>query len=73
MATRGPEPMVTESKLREEIENHENPFVTASEMAEALGVARQTAYKHLQRMHENGELEKEKIGGSAVIWWISED
>jgi|AntDeeMinimDraft_5_1070356.scaffolds.fasta_scaffold25938_2 predicted ArsR family transcriptional regulator len=73
MATRGPEPKVTESKLREHIESQENPFVTASEMAESLGVARQTAYKHLQRMHEDGKLRKEKIGGSAVIWWLPEE
>jgi predicted ArsR family transcriptional regulator len=42
-------------------------------MAEALDVARQTAHKHLQRMHENDGLEKRKIGGSAVIWWFPED
>jgi len=73
MSFRGPKPMVTESKLREAIERHENPFVTASEMAEELNVARQTAYKHLQRMHENSCLEKKKIGGSAVIWWLPEN
>lgn len=71
MSSRGPEPMVTESKLRKHIQQHENPFITATDMAESMGVARQTAYKHLQRMYENGKLEKEKIGGSAVIWWLS--
>jgi predicted ArsR family transcriptional regulator len=73
MATRGPAPTVTEDKLRREIERFDDPFVTASDMAEALDVARQTAHKHLQRMHENDGLEKRKIGGSAVIWWFPED
>jgi len=70
MVSPGPEPRVTESKLREEIQEQSSPFVTASDMAASLEVSRQTSYKHLQRMHENGEVEKKKIGSSAVIWWI---
>jgi predicted ArsR family transcriptional regulator len=62
--------MVTQDRLRDEIESFEDPFVTASDMAEQLDVARQTAHKHLQRMHERDGLEKRKIGGSAVIWWF---
>lgn len=72
MSTRGPQPQVTEKNLLKEIRTHENPFVTSSEMAEALGVRRQTAYKHLERMSDNGRLEKEKVGGSAVIYWLPE-
>lgn len=62
--------MVTEEKLRRAIREHDDPFVTSGEMAEVLGVERQTAWKHLQRLHDNGGLEKKKIGGSAVIWWF---
>jgi len=65
--------MATQDELREYIRRHEEPFVTASDIAEKLGVARQTAHKHLQRMHEDGELEKNKIGGSAVIWWLDDE
>ena len=62
--------MVTADDLRREIRVSDDPFVTASDIAGRIGVARQTAHKHLQRLHENGELEKRKIGGSAVIWWF---
>jgi predicted ArsR family transcriptional regulator len=62
--------MVTKDRLRNEIKSFSDPFVTASDMADELGVARQTAHKHLQRMHERDGLRKRKIGGSAVIWWF---
>jgi predicted ArsR family transcriptional regulator len=65
--------MVTEDDLRRAIQNHPEEFVTATDVAESLGVARQTAHKHLQRLHENGELQKRKIGGSAVIWWFASE
>lgn len=70
MSTRGPEPMVTEQSLRNEIESTDGPFVTARDISDEMGVARQTAYKHLQRLHERGDLEKRKVGSSAVIWWF---
>lgn len=69
MSARGPEPMVTETDIQREIKSSDEPFVTATDIADSMGVARQTAYKHLQRMHETGELRKRKIGSSAVIWW----
>ncbi len=72
MATRGPEAQVTKEKLLREIREHENPFITSTEAAEALGVKRQTAYKHLERLCEEGELQKEKVGGSAAIYWLPE-
>ena len=70
MSTRGPEPMITERDLRQEIAAVDEPFVTARDIAESTGVARQTAYRHLQRMYENDDLQKRKVGSSAVIWWL---
>jgi len=72
MASRGPEAHVTGEKLLRKIREHDHPFVTSSEMAEELGVQRQTAYKHLERMSEHGTLEKKKVGGSAAIYWLPE-
>ena len=72
MSTRGPEAQVTKEELLRKIRGHENPFVTSSEMADAFGVKRQTAYKHLERLCESGKLEKEKVGGSAAIYWLPE-
>ena len=72
MSTRGPDPKASNDKIRVTIRHHHEPFITAVDVAEQLGVARQTAYKYLQRLHDGGELNKRKIGGSAVIWWYDE-
>jgi len=64
--------MVTEQSLRNEIKSTTDPFVTARDISDEMGVSRQTAYKHLQRLHERGELEKRKVGSSAVIWWFGD-
>jgi predicted ArsR family transcriptional regulator len=70
MASRGPDPKIDQQDLENKIKQHHRPFVTANEVADSLDVARQTAHKHLQRLHEQGELNKRKVGGSAVIWWF---
>ena len=62
--------MITEHDLREKIEAKTDPFVTARDISDEMGVARQTAYKHLQRLHERDDLKKRKVGSSAVIWWL---
>ena len=70
MCSRGPDPVVDQHDLETKIKQCNRPFVTANDVADSLGVARQTAHKHLQRLHEEGNLNKRKVGGSAVIWWF---
>lgn len=70
MSTRGPDPMISETELKATIQSHDEPFVTAQQISGEFGVARQTAWKHLQRLHKRGVIEKKKIGSSAVIWWL---
>jgi len=70
MATRGPDPMVSDDELLDIIREASDPFVSATEVADAAGMARQTAHKHLQRLHDAGVIKKKKVGGSAVIWWL---
>jgi len=73
MSTRGPDPTASQDELERAIREHSEPFVTATDVAEKMDVARQTAHKHLQRLHKEGQLRKSKIGGSAVIWWYEEN
>jgi predicted ArsR family transcriptional regulator len=47
------------------------PFQTASDVAEEFGVERQTAHRWLQNLHDAGDLEKEKVGARAVVWWLA--
>lgn len=48
----------------------DRPFITSTDLAEEAEIARQNAYRRLQRLHEAGRIEKYKAGGSAVCWWV---
>lgn len=51
----------------------ERPFQTANTVAEQFGFDRSQAYRRLQQLADEGVLEKTKVGGRAVVWWISDD
>lgn len=53
--------------------NAEEPIITAPEVAEEFGVSQQAAHQRLQQMHEQGEMARKKVGGSAVAWWPLDD
>jgi predicted ArsR family transcriptional regulator len=46
--------------------------VGTADIAEEIGVARQTADKHLRTLVDDGDVETEKVGKSR-IWWLSTD
>lgn len=71
--TPGPTPSATDEEIISAISGATEPFTTAGDVAEAVGLSRQRAHDRLQRLYESGRIEKTKVGGSAVVWWISED
>jgi len=44
------------------------PVLTASEVAEELECARPTAYNKLERLVDEGEISKKKVGARAVVY-----
>ena len=50
-----------------------DPVVTASEIAEMLGCSTSAARKKLTKLYENGEINRKKVGGRAVVWWVTDD
>ena len=46
------------------------PVLTATEVADQLGITQQGAHHKLQRAHERGAVEKKKVGARAVVWWV---
>lgn len=50
----------------------DRPVQTAQSVAEQFGLDRSQAYRRLQQLADEGALEKAKVGGRAVVWWISE-
>lgn len=46
---------------------------TATEVGEELGVTRKAAWEHLMALHEAGYIERKKVGGRSVVWWLNND
>lgn len=44
---------------------------TATEVADELGIVRRTALNKLDDLAEQGRIHRKKVGGRAVIWWVS--
>jgi predicted transcriptional regulator len=59
---------VTLEDVRAVFERVDLPVVTASEVAEQLECARPTAYTKLERLVEQGEVHKKKVGARAVVY-----
>lgn len=47
-------------------------IATARDVADALGCTREAAYQRLSALHEEGLVERRKVGGRAVVWWKTE-
>ena len=50
----------------------EGGMAGTTDVAERVGVIRETAYKKLQRMEADGEVESRKVGNS-LVWLLPED
>lgn len=62
-------PAVSDDEILEAVRTHE-PAAT-SEVADELGIARQSADYRLRQLLDRGDVERKKIGASAV-WFIPE-
>lgn len=45
---------------------------TANDIADALDCTRKAAWEHLTALHDEGRIERRKVGGRAVVWWLDE-
>lgn len=50
-----------------------DPVVTAKELSERLDCSSEAARQKLVQLHDQGLIERRKVGAGAVIWWIDED
>ena len=52
------------------IRDADRPFQTTRDVAENFDVDRSTAYRALERLSDDGRLNKDKISANAVVWWV---
>ncbi|UHQ98294.1 FaeA/PapI family transcriptional regulator (plasmid) [Natrinema zhouii] len=64
-------PSVTDEEILAFIAREDRPIQTAQSVGDQFGIDRSQAYRRLQRLADDGALEKSKVGGRAVVWWLS--
>lgn len=63
---------VTPDSVLEVFQKAEIPVLTASEIAEALDCSRPSAYNKLEQLVDQGDLQKKKVGGRAVVYILTQ-
>ncbi|MFC3959069.1 helix-turn-helix domain-containing protein [Halovivax cerinus] len=66
-------PSVTDESLLAHFTHADRPFQTAQSIADRFDLDRSQAYRRLQQLADDGEVEKAKVGGRAVVWWRVDD
>ena len=64
---------VTPDRVLDAVATHPDPTVTAREVGEAVGCSTSAARKKLTALHEHGDVERKKVGGRSVVWWLTDE
>jgi predicted transcriptional regulator len=56
----------------ETLREHEDPFVTAIEIADRMDKSKGTIHDRLDELLDEGKVNRKKVGGRAVVWWLPE-
>lgn len=62
---------ITDQDILKVFDNADEPVLTASEIAKALPVTRQAINYRLNRMHEDGLVDRKDAGARSVVWWAT--
>jgi predicted ArsR family transcriptional regulator len=60
---------MTYETIVEFVRTHDDPCVTAGEIADAFDVTNEAAHYRLKRLKEREQLEDKKVGASAKVWY----
>jgi predicted transcriptional regulator len=63
--------MSTEDRIIAQFRQAETPFLTAVEIADAIGMTRQGVNQRLKQLEERDIVERKKVGSRAVAWWLA--
>ncbi|MFD1588543.1 MarR family transcriptional regulator [Halorientalis brevis] len=66
-------PRVSTEQIINQFESSDDAFLTAPEIAEALGTDRQAINYRLKKLHSKGILRRKEAGSRAVGWWMPEN
>ncbi|WP_135304746.1 winged helix-turn-helix domain-containing protein [Haloarcula amylovorans] len=64
---------LTAEEVLQQFEKTDAPFLTATEIADELDVQRQAIHYRLQKLLDEGAVERKEAGSRAVGWWRVQD
>jgi predicted transcriptional regulator len=64
---------VTDAKIKGAIKQRDQPFATASDVAELVDLSRWRASQRLKRLANEGEIESGAVGDKTTIYWLDQD
>jgi len=68
----GPDREATDKEILSAIQSAYSPAVGTSDVAERIGVERQTADKYLRELEESGYVNTRMIG-QVRVWWLDDE
>lgn len=63
---------ISDEEILQVLYETDERVMTAREIGEELGETRRTLHRRLDELHDDGMVEKKKVGGRSVVWWIDE-
>lgn len=72
-STPGRNPRVSDEEILEVFRRTDDPVLSTSEVADELSIKRRATLTRLQRLAENGVLERKQAGGRNTVWWLATD
>ena len=69
MSTKGPDPKVSNSELLNAVVDTDEPFATASQIAEQVGLSSWRVRQRMEKLADSGDIEKAQLGRGPYIYW----
>lgn len=61
---------VSDEEIIKAIDEHQDPFLAASEVSDMFDHTRQWAHIRLESLNEEGAVRKKESSRQSVIWWV---
>jgi hypothetical protein len=68
MATRGPDPTVTDTELLSVVQSVDTPVVTANCVSDRVDLGSERCRQRLNRLSDQGKVQSEKLNQIRVYW-----
>lgn len=69
----GPIPNTSDEEIIDAVRNGDTPVLTTRGVADALPISRRAVSNRLNRLHDEGSIERMDVGPKAKVWWVEDD